>query len=208
MSLVRTVRPRPLGVDERIPVFWAGHDIPLEIKAVDGGSLYRYLVAGTPKTGQKRQRGDKYHAPCEVHGGGRARQRRGPGASALRAGATWQRRPAAAPAAPPGCRTQQRQPRLQAQRGSRGQAARGSAARQHARPHHDSTACCSPQTAPHPPTPGAPDDPAAAQEGPARGAQRGAGQDGDGGCKVCAVPGLPAILPAVNARRPPASPNL
>jgi len=72
MSLVRTVRPRPLGVDERIPVFWAGHDIPPEIKAIDGGSLYRYLVAGTPKTGQKRQRGDAYHAPREVRARGGA----------------------------------------------------------------------------------------------------------------------------------------
>lgn len=66
MSSVRTVRPRPLGVDERIPVYWAGRDAAPEVRAVDGGSLYRYLVAGTPKTGQKRQRGDKYHAPREV----------------------------------------------------------------------------------------------------------------------------------------------
>jgi hypothetical protein len=73
MSLVRTVRPRPLGVDERIPVYWAGHEVSAEVKAIDGGSLYRYLVAGTPKTGQKRQRGDKYHAPREV---GRFQQER------------------------------------------------------------------------------------------------------------------------------------
>ena len=66
MSSVRSVRPRPLGVDERIPVYWAGSDAPPEIRAVDGGSLYRYVVAATPKAGQKRQRGDKFHAPREV----------------------------------------------------------------------------------------------------------------------------------------------
>lgn len=69
MSSVRTVRPRPLGVDERIPVFWAGREVPPEVKAVDGGSLYRYLGAGSPPSGQKRQRGDKYHAPREVRWG-------------------------------------------------------------------------------------------------------------------------------------------
>lgn len=68
MSAVRTVRPRPLNVDERIPVYWAGREAPPEIKAIDGGSLFRYLVAGTPKTGQKRARGDKYHAPKEARG--------------------------------------------------------------------------------------------------------------------------------------------
>lgn len=70
MSMVRTVRPRPLAVDERIPVFWAGREAPPEIRAIDGGALHRYLVAGTPKTGQKRQRGDKYHAPREVRADG------------------------------------------------------------------------------------------------------------------------------------------
>jgi hypothetical protein len=69
MSSVRTVRPRPLGLDERIPVYWSGREAPAEVRAVDGGSLYRYLAADTPKSGKKRHRSDDYVAPREVRGG-------------------------------------------------------------------------------------------------------------------------------------------
>jgi hypothetical protein len=67
MSTVRVVRPRPLGVNDRIPVFWAGQEPSQELKAVDGGALYRHLVASsTPTTNRKRKRTQKYHAPKEV----------------------------------------------------------------------------------------------------------------------------------------------
>lgn len=67
MSTVRVVRPRPLGVSDRIPVFWAGQEPSQELKAVDGGALYRHLVAvSTPTTNRKRKRTQKYHAPKEV----------------------------------------------------------------------------------------------------------------------------------------------
>ncbi|WIA32219.1 hypothetical protein OEZ86_003068 [Tetradesmus obliquus] len=66
MSTVRVVRPRPLGVNDRIPVFWAGQEPSQELKAVDGGALYRHLVASsTPTTNRKRKRTQKYHAPKE-----------------------------------------------------------------------------------------------------------------------------------------------
>jgi hypothetical protein len=67
MSTVRVVRPRPLGVNDRIPVFWAGQEPSQELKAVDGGALYRHLVASsTPTNNRKRKRTEKYHAPKEV----------------------------------------------------------------------------------------------------------------------------------------------
>jgi hypothetical protein len=67
MSTVRVVRPRPLGVNDRIPVFWAGQEPSQELKAVDGGALYMHLVAvSTPTTNRKRKRTEKYHAPKEV----------------------------------------------------------------------------------------------------------------------------------------------
>lgn len=69
MSSVRVVRPRPLGLDERIPVYWSGEEAPLQIRAVDGGALWRYLQeAETQERSRKRQRGPKYKAPKEVGG--------------------------------------------------------------------------------------------------------------------------------------------
>jgi hypothetical protein len=54
-------------VNDRIPVFWAGQEPSQELKAVDGGALYRHLVAvSTPTTNRKRKRTEKYHAPKEV----------------------------------------------------------------------------------------------------------------------------------------------
>jgi hypothetical protein len=70
MSTVRVVRPRPLGVNDRIPVFWAGQDPPQELKNIDGGALYRHInAADTPTTNRKRKRGERYHAPKEVING-------------------------------------------------------------------------------------------------------------------------------------------
>lgn len=64
---VRVVRPRPLGLNDRIPVFWAGQEPTQELKQIDGGALYRHLVAAsTPTAGKKRKRGHKYQAPKEV----------------------------------------------------------------------------------------------------------------------------------------------
>eukprot|EP00775_Hariotina_reticulata_P013022 gene13022-13151_t len=66
MSTVRVVRPRPLGVNDRIPVFWAGQDPPQELKNIDGGALYRHILAAdTPTSNRKRKRGERYHAPKE-----------------------------------------------------------------------------------------------------------------------------------------------
>ncbi|KAI8470289.1 MAG: hypothetical protein J3K34DRAFT_510696 [Monoraphidium minutum] len=79
LSSVRTVRPRPLGVDERIPVFWSGREAAPELRAVDGGALFRYLVASTPKTGQKRARSDHQavrEAPASGGGGGGQKSRK------------------------------------------------------------------------------------------------------------------------------------
>ncbi len=68
MSNVRVVRPRPLAVDDRIPVYWAGREAPPQIRAVDGGTLYDHLVScETQDTQQrKRRKGGKYNAPKEV----------------------------------------------------------------------------------------------------------------------------------------------
>lgn len=71
MAGMRTVRPRPLDVEERVPVFWAGREVPAQIKAIDRGALHQYLVASTPKsptpkTGKKRRRTVRYQAPREV----------------------------------------------------------------------------------------------------------------------------------------------
>lgn len=64
---VRVVRPRPLGLNDRIPVFWAGQEPTQELKQIDGGALYRHLVAAsTPKGDKKRKRPHKYQAPKEV----------------------------------------------------------------------------------------------------------------------------------------------
>lgn len=66
---VRVVRPRPLGLNDRIPVFWAGQEPTQELKQIDGGALYRHLVAASTPTGsKKRKRGQKYQAPKEVSG--------------------------------------------------------------------------------------------------------------------------------------------
>jgi hypothetical protein len=63
---VRVVRPRPLGMTDRIPVFWPGQEASAELKAVDGGALHRHLIAAsTPAAGKKRKRAP-YHAPMEV----------------------------------------------------------------------------------------------------------------------------------------------
>lgn len=69
---VRVVRPRPLGLTDRIPVFWAGQEPTQELKQIDGGALYRHLIAaGTPAGGKKRKRpSQKYQAPKEVGAGG------------------------------------------------------------------------------------------------------------------------------------------
>lgn len=66
MSSVRVVRPRPLNVDEKIPVYWAGREVPPSLKQIDGGALYDYLLAQTPKQSRKRRRGNTYKAPKEV----------------------------------------------------------------------------------------------------------------------------------------------
>jgi hypothetical protein len=64
---VRVVRPRPLGLTDRIPVFWAGQEPTQELKQIDGGALYRHLIAAsTPTSSKKRKRGQKYQAPKEV----------------------------------------------------------------------------------------------------------------------------------------------
>jgi hypothetical protein len=63
--MARVVRPRPLSNDERIPIYWPGSEPSAELKAIDGGALYRYLLAGTPK-GTKRRNGERYRAPKEV----------------------------------------------------------------------------------------------------------------------------------------------
>ena len=63
--MARVVRPRPLNNDERIPIYWPGSEPSAELKAIDGGALYRYLLAGTPK-GTKRRTGERYRAPREV----------------------------------------------------------------------------------------------------------------------------------------------
>jgi hypothetical protein len=48
-------------------VYWAGQEPTQELKQIDGGALYRHLVAaGTPTTSKKRKRGHKYQAPKEV----------------------------------------------------------------------------------------------------------------------------------------------
>ena len=71
---VRVVRPRPLDNRERIPVFWAGQEAPDEIKAVDGGALYRYLLEqeNIDASARKRSRPPQYKAPKEVGGGRRS----------------------------------------------------------------------------------------------------------------------------------------
>lgn len=65
---VRVVRPRPLGLNDRIPVFWAGQEPTAELKQIDGGALYRHLVAASTPTGNKKRKrtGQKYQAPKEV----------------------------------------------------------------------------------------------------------------------------------------------
>jgi hypothetical protein len=75
MSTVRVVRPRPLGNTDRIPVFWAGQEPPPELKAIDGGALWRHLsaslLASAPAAagGRKRKREAEqqqtYAAPLE-----------------------------------------------------------------------------------------------------------------------------------------------
>lgn len=62
------VRPRPLGVNDRIPVFWAGQEPSQELKQIDGGALYRHLIAAsTPAKNRKRKQPERYHAPREVN---------------------------------------------------------------------------------------------------------------------------------------------
>jgi hypothetical protein len=65
---VRVVRPRPLGLNDRIPVFWAGQEPTAELKQIDGGALYRHLIAASTPTGNKKRKrtGQKYQAPKEV----------------------------------------------------------------------------------------------------------------------------------------------
>lgn len=70
MSTVRVVRPRPLGLTDRIPVFWPGNEPSQELKQIDSGALYRHLVAAsTPAANRKRKRTEQYHAPKEVSSG-------------------------------------------------------------------------------------------------------------------------------------------
>eukprot|EP00878_Enallax_costatus_P026716 GHUV01028698.1.p1 GENE.GHUV01028698.1~~GHUV01028698.1.p1 ORF type:complete len:297 (+),score=88.60 GHUV01028698.1:302-1192(+) len=66
MSTVRVVRPRPLALTDRIPVFWPGTEPSQELKQIDGGALLRHLVAATtPIASRKRKRTEQYHAPRE-----------------------------------------------------------------------------------------------------------------------------------------------
>lgn len=67
MSNVRVVRPRPLGLTDRIPVYWPGQEPSQELKQIDGGALYRHLeAASSPAVNRKRKRPERYHAPKEV----------------------------------------------------------------------------------------------------------------------------------------------
>ncbi len=43
MGSVRMVRPRPLALDERIPVYWPGQEPPLSLQQLDNGELLRHL---------------------------------------------------------------------------------------------------------------------------------------------------------------------